>query len=153
MIVFSKSKLSHLFWVFSIPISVSVSVLSSVTLRTLLLYGIELHWIGASWFSATKDRIYKWPCCYHTRKQFSIFSTISPTLNSFPEAQHFADLPCIFLRVPFCGFLKEGYTRNTVARFLFGVSKGTYKFSRMVIGKMLNIFMNIFIIAEHCSSF
>ena len=76
---------------------------------------------------------------YGTTTQFSILSTICPILSFFLQARHFADIPCFFPKITFCDFLNPGYSRNIVARFLFGVSKGKCKFSGIVIWALLNI--------------
>lgn len=112
-------------------------MLSSVTLRTVVHFGIELVQAGLTLLKIVFSTTLLLP--YGTTTQFSIFITIYPTLNSFLEARHFADLPYFFPKITFNGFLNAGCSRNIVARFLFGVSKGKYNFSGIVIGALLNI--------------
>ena len=112
-------------------------MLSQVTLRTLVHFAIELVQASLAHLKIVFTATLLLP--YGTTTQFFILSTISPTLNSFPKAQHFADLSCFFPNVTFCSFLNAGCSQNIVARLTFGVSNGIYKFSGIVNGILLNI--------------
>ena len=90
-------------------------MLSSATLHKLVHFGIELVQAGLAELNIVFTTALLLP--YGTTTQFSIYSTISPTLNSFLQARHFADLPCFFPKITFCGFLNAGCSRNIVARF------------------------------------
>ena len=74
----------------SSPISVSVAMLSSVTVCTLVHFGIELVQAGLTQLKIvfTAALLLR----YGTTTQSSVLSTISPTLNSFMQARHYADL-------------------------------------------------------------
>lgn len=100
-------------------------MLSQVTLCRLVHFGTELEQAALARLKILFTTTKLLP--YGAITQFSILSTISPTLNSFLQPHHFADLPCSFPKVTFCSYLNAGCSPNIVARRIFVVSKGIYK--------------------------
>ena len=132
MLVFSKSSLSpHFCFLFTSNFRFSCNVVSSY----FVLVSPFRHWIGASRVSASEDLIYNYQVAtIGATTQFSILSTIYPTLSSFLQPHHFADLPCSFPKVTFCSYLNAGCSPNIVTRRILLSQKEYTNFKGLLLG-------------------